>query len=130
MADRVCCFGVEFKAQPARETHAAQQSQWVLFEALDRVADGSNHPVHKVSLAAERVVDGAPSRVERHRVDGEIATRQVVGQVAAKGDLGLARARLVGFDAIRGDLDLQAAKNAADRSEPFADLEDHSARVA
>ena len=59
---------------------------------------------------------------QRHRVDGEIPAKKVVGQVGAEGNLGFTRLGVVRLGAIGRDLHFATVDARADRAESDADV--------
>src|SRR5438094_872954 len=82
-----------------------------------RVADSANDPAGSVHLTAEGIDDLTRARIERHRIDGEIAPGEVRCEIMSEGNLRLARARHVGLGAKRRHLNLQVVEDGADRAE-------------
>jgi hypothetical protein len=76
---------IELHLQRRDEARRAEHPQAILGEALDGVPDRSQHPALEVLLAFEGVDDVAVVRIDRDGIHGEIAPRQVRGNVVDEG---------------------------------------------
>ena len=86
---------------------AAQHPQRVVAEADLRRQRGAQHAVDQVDRAAERIDErraASAGQLERHRVDREVAPRQVGLDAVGERDIGLARVVVVHLGAVGGDL--------------------------
>jgi hypothetical protein len=72
------CFRRRGEAEARGELHAAQDAQGVFAESLGRVAKDF---VLEIVRAAEEIEQLTPTRVEHHRVDGEVAARGGIARV-------------------------------------------------
>src|SRR5205814_169714 len=95
----------------------------VFLESLGRIAYGANYAVRQIALPAEGVPQQPSPRLKRDGVDREIASREVVLEVASKGDDRFARPGLVGLGTVGGDLDMCPIEHGADRPELLSDFE-------
>ncbi len=101
--------GMDFIAEPGRETDGAKQAEVVLGEAFVRVADTSDDAVLDILPAADEVDDLSRGRILEESVDGEVAA---VGVAFGRGEmhrLGPAAVLVVIFLAKGGDLVLGSA---------------------
>ena len=71
---------METKSQLGRQAHRPQQPQRVFGKPLVGDANGANQPGPQVGLPAIGVYNLARPQVARHGVDGEVPTRQVLGE--------------------------------------------------
>ena len=122
---------LDAKAELGDEAGSPQEAQRILVEALVGIADGAQDPHREVGLSAEWIDELAGKGVGRHRVDGEVAPREVIDERDVVGDRRLAAGVGVFLAAIGGDLDREAgvARDIArymeaDGAEAFADEED------
>ena len=81
-SDRGTRHGVEIELERCDEARGPQHAQSVLGEALVRIAHRADQARAQVRDAIERIDEQLPHRIERDRVDGEIAPRQVLAHVA------------------------------------------------
>ena len=105
------------KAQLRHEARSAHHAQRIVTERLLRRARRAQHPRFEIGETIVQVNESQVRQRQRHRVDGEVAANQIVGQRGTEGDLGLARIVVVGLRAIRRDLDYAITETRADRAE-------------
>jgi len=110
--------GVEREAQLRREPCAAHHAQRVVVERLAGVDGRAEHSSGQVGQPVERVDEGQLRQAHGHRVDGEVASRQVAVERVPEHDLGLAGRRVVGVGAVRRHLDDDVLARRASRAEP------------
>ena len=110
--------------EAGEEPRGAQHAQRVVAEGDLRVERRREPVLGEVRRAAERVDEPQGREVERHRVDREVAPRQVDLDVVAEGDGGLARVGPVDLRAVGRDLEGPPADPDADRAEGPALLPD------
>ena len=99
------------------EAGGAQHAQRVVAEGDLGIERRAQPTRGQVGQAVEGVDQLHVGQAQRQRVDGEVAPRQVLLDVVAEGDLGLARVGHVDLGPVRGDLEELAAAPAADRAE-------------
>jgi len=87
--------------------HGAHHAEAVLGEPIDGRADRAEPPRRDVRATAERIVELAGRRVVRHRVDDEIAAREILDERHAEHDMiGTPRVGVGALTAERGHLDV------------------------
>ncbi len=96
---------LDHEAKLADETGSAQETQRILIEPLNRIADCTDDALVQIGLPPEGVDQLTGKHVDGHGVDGEIAPGQVADQVGAKVDLGMARLVRVMLGAVGRDFD-------------------------
>ena len=113
-------LGIGFELERRDEPGRPQHPQRIVEERhLDR--DGRPQPAGgEIGEAVERVDEIELRKRERHRVDGEVASREVGLDVVAEDDLGLAALGQVDVGPERGDLEAQALALRADGAEALA----------
>ena len=102
------------------EARRAQHAQRVVEERHLGRERRAQPPGGEVGRAAEGVDELGLGEPQRHRVDGEVAAREVGLDVVGEHDLGLAALGPVHLGAERGDLDRRAVLATADGAEPLA----------
>ena len=107
-------LGFDFKLELRGKACAAHHSQRVIAERVFWLAWGAKHAIHEVSKPVERIDKNLLGQPQRHRVDGEIASKQIGGEVFAKSNLGLAAIYRILVGAIGRDFDLVVANSSAD----------------
>ena len=110
--------GVE--AVAGDEAGGPQHAQRVVGErhlGRQRRAQPPGRQVGDTAVGVDELGVGQP---QRHGVDGEVAARQVLGDVVGVHDVGLARVLAVGLGAVGGDLEDRVAPAGADRAERLA----------
>ena len=96
--------GLDRKPEATGEAHGPQHAQGVLAEAHGWLAHRTDNPTSEVLAPAERVNEAAHG-MPRHRVHGEVATRQVLAHVAHEGHgVGMPTVGVGAVDAVGGDL--------------------------
>lgn len=115
--------GLDFEAEPRRETHRAHKPQMVLQEARARLADGADGFRLDVRAPANEVQRLVRDRVVEKAVDGEVAPLGVLLRRRERDRRRMAAVdvRVVGAEC--GDLDLVAVLHDDDDSELRADLD-------
>ena len=103
--DRVDELGIGLEAELRDEPRRAQHAQRVVEERDLGRERRAQAPRREVDRAAERVDELGLGQPQRHRVDGEVAAREVGLDVVGERDLGLAALGAVDLGAERGDLD-------------------------
>ena len=100
--------GVRSDAEPQLrdETHGTHHAQRIVVEGLPRVDRRAQHAFGEIVRPAERIDEFEVGHAQRHRVDGEIAARQVALQRVAVVHLGLARIGIIRVGPVCGDLHL------------------------
>ena len=99
------CFFFNFKPEPRRKAESAQNAERILGEPSNGITDGADDADLEVIGTAERIAKTARGRI-RHRVDGEIAPREVLGNIFREFDrVGTPPVGVVAVDAVGGDLE-------------------------
>ena len=93
-----------FEVIAGDEPRGAEHAQRVVGERLRRRQRRAQPCRREVDRAVERIHQRRIGQRERHRVHGEVATRQVSLDRVGERDVGLARVRVVGLGAVRRDL--------------------------
>ena len=68
---------IDVEAELGRETEGAEHAKGILLEALLRLADGADDTTTEVLETTEVIHDAAPV-IDRHRVDREVAAREIL----------------------------------------------------
>ena len=95
---------LDVEAELGGEACGPHDAQGVVVEGLLGADGGAQDAGVQVGQAAAGVDELEVGQAQRHGVDGEVAAGEVPGEGVAVGDLGLARADLVGLGAVGGDL--------------------------
>ena len=119
---RVHDVHVDVEAQLGAKAGRAHDAQRIVVEGLLGGHGGAQVAVREVREAAAGVDEGHLRQAHRHRVDREVATRQVALERVAESHLGLARTDLVLVGAVGRHLDDQVAAAPSDRAELLADV--------
>ena len=102
---------LRLKAVNGGKTHAAQNAQGVLAEAVIGNADAAQHAAPQILSAPEGVLQAALV-VVRHGVDREVAARQVAREIVGEGHaLGAAAVGIDPVDAVGGHLKRLAVRH-------------------
>ena len=115
-------LGSDVERQLRAEACRAHHAQRVVTERDHRRRGCAQTPRRHVREAAVRVDEGEVGQPQRHRVDGEVATHEVVVERVAELDDRLARLAVVGVGSVRRDLDLKIALTDADRPESTPEI--------
>ena len=118
--DRIDQRGIGLEAVAGEEPRRAQHAQRVVGERLVRRQRCAQALGGKIGGATVRVDQLGLRQRQRHRVDREVAAREVGLDVVTEHDVGLARVGDVRLGAMRRDLVVAVALPAADRAEPLA----------
>ena len=124
VADGLHERGVGHEVEAGDEPCRAQHPQRIVEERdlrLERRAEAARGEIGGTTVRIDQLGFGKP---ERHRVDGEVASRQVGLDVVGELDVGLATVGVVDVGAVRGDLHRHAVAEQADGPEALA-LEPH-----
>ena len=116
--------GVGLELELRDEARRAQHAQRVVDERDLGGERRAQPPRREVGGTAERIDELGVGQSDRHRVDGEVAAREIRLEVVGERDLGLAALGSVDLGAEGGDLDPHAVLLAADGAEPLS-LEPH-----
>src|SRR4051812_48350264 len=71
-------FAIELEAESRGEPNPTQRTQPILAHARVSVANRAHDPALEIVTAPERVAQLVAGRRVRHRVDGEVATREII----------------------------------------------------
>ena len=108
--------GLDRKSELCRKAKGAQNTERVLSKAQGRLAHSAKRARRKVGLTAKGI-DQASVGVIRHRVDGKIAARKILGDAVGKADrIGMSPVGIVAVTAEGRDLDRLSRKNDRHRS--------------
>ena len=118
-SDRLHQAGVGFEIQPGDETGGPEHSERVVGEGHLRVERSPESPGRQVDQAIEGIDELQVRETERHGVDGEIPSRQVVLDAMAEHHVGLPGVGMVGLRPVGGDLVALAASETPDGAEPL-----------
>ena len=119
---RVHDVQVDVEAQLGAKARGAHDTQRIVVEGLLGGHGGAQVTIREVREAAARVDECHLRQAHRHRVDREVAARQVALERIAEGHLGLARTDLILVGAVRRHLDDQVTATTADRAKLLADV--------
>lgn len=76
-ADSLHRGSLDVEVQYRSEAHGAQTAQTVFSEAGDRISDATNDAVFQILHAAEWIDSFVGLRIPCHRIDGEVASREI-----------------------------------------------------
>ena len=125
VGDRLPHARREPESQLRDEPHGAEHPERVVAEGLCRRGGGVDDPGQQGGHPVERVPEVLGARradPDRHRVDGEVPSDQVVVEGLAERDLGIAADLVIRVRAKRRDLDQVVALADPDRAELDADV--------
>ena len=128
--DRLNHRGIGLEREGGHEPRGAQHAQRIIAERQLRTLRRAQALLGEVGETPERVDQFGLVERERHRVDCEVAARQVGLDVVGVGDLGLAALGVVHVGAERRDLERLAALLQADGAEALALQPDRVSPVA
>ena len=124
LADRGHELGHRLEPEAGDEARRPQHAQRVVGERDVGRERRAQPALREVDRAVERVDEQRVGQAQRHRVDREVAAREIGLDVVAEHDLGLAALGVVHVGAERRDLALDAVDDRADRPEARADEHD------
>jgi hypothetical protein len=116
---------LDFEVQRGRESHAADESQFVLGKARAGIADAADDASLEVRLAADKVEDLVGEGIVEKTVDREVPPSRVTLGIRVRHGFGVAPIAVGSIGAEGGDLEFPALL----KHDDHAELSPHSDRA-